>query len=107
MRACYFADDNIGGAKRFPEENCARLEDIRAGKWASYEPRPVRILASRIIQLDPVSLRPVFFPLRGGEFIQGLLASIRDNQRVYVVTVPAPAEYADRWLEWPRIMKSP
>ena len=31
LRACYFAHDNIGGAKRFPEESCARLEDIRAG----------------------------------------------------------------------------
>ena len=44
---------HIGGAKRFPEEHCARLEDIHANKWASYEPRPVRILASRFIQLDP------------------------------------------------------
>jgi hypothetical protein len=103
-RACYFADDNIGGAKRFPEESCAHLDDIRGGKWASYEPRPVRILAARIIQIDPVILAPAFFALKPGEFIQGLLASIRDNQRVYVVTVPAPAEHADRWPDWPRIV---
>ena len=54
LGACYFADDNIGGAKRFPEESCARLADIRADKWATYEPRPVRIFASRIIQIDRV-----------------------------------------------------
>jgi hypothetical protein len=106
-RACYFADDNIGGAKRFQEDNCASLEDIHAKKWASYEPRPVRILASRFIQLDPFTIGPVYFPLKRGEFIQGLLASIRDNLRVYVVTVPAPAQYADRWPEWPRIVGVP
>ena len=105
-RACYYADDNIGGAKTFPEDGCARLEDIKAGKWASYEPRPVRILASRIIQLDRLTLGPAYFPLKRGEFIQGLLASIRDNHRVYVVTVPAAAEYADRWPEWPRLIQS-
>ena len=94
-----------GHAKRFPEEHCARLEDIHANKWASYEPRPVRILASRFIQLDPM-IGPVYFPLKRGEFIQGLLASISDNHRVYVVTVPAPAQYADRWPEWPRIISA-
>ena len=106
LRACYYADDNLSGhAKRFPEEHCARLEDIHANKWASYEPRPVRILASRFIQLDPM-IGPVYFALKRGQCVQGLLASISDNHRVYVVTVPAPAEYADRWPEWPRIIRS-
>ena len=45
---------------------------------------------------------PVYYPLKAGEFIQGLLASIGHHERVYVVTVPSAAEYADRWPEWPR-----
>ena len=102
LRACYYADDNLSGhAKRFPEENCARLEDIRANKCASYEPGPVRILTSPLIQLDPM-IGPVYLPLKRGEFIQGLLASIGDHQRVYVVTVLAAPAYADRWPDWPR-----
>ena len=52
LRACFYADNNIGGAKQFPEDHCARLEDIHAKKWASYDRRPVRILASRFIQLE-------------------------------------------------------
>jgi hypothetical protein len=105
--SCLYADDdNLPGyAKRFPEESCARLEDIKAGKWSTYEPRPVRILASRFIQLAPM-VGPVYFPLKRGQSIQGLLASIGDNHRVYVVTMPAPAQYADRWAEWPRIVTS-
>jgi hypothetical protein len=50
---------------------------------------------------------PVYFSLKRGEFIQGLLASIGDNYRVYVVTVLAAAEYADRWPEWARIVRAP
>ena len=57
----------------------------------------MRILALRFIQLESCApTGPAYFPLQRGEFIQGLLASIGDNHRVYVVTVPAPAEYADR-----------
>lgn len=102
--AQYFSHDNLGGhAKKFPETCCASLADIRADKWLTYEPRPVRLVASRIIQIDR-TIGPVYFPLQAGEFLQGLLASVGDHKRVYVVTVPAPAEYADRWPEWPRIV---
>jgi len=51
------------------------------------------------------SIGPVYFPVKAGEFIQGLLSrrsAIGDHVRVYVVTVPAPAKYADGWPEWPR-----
>ena len=35
---------------------------------------------------------------------RGLLASIGVYQSVYLVRVRAPAEYADRWPEWPRVV---
>jgi len=102
--AQYFSPDNLGGyAAKFPETCCAALADIRAGKWTAFGPRPIRIVASRIIQLDRI-IGPVYFALKAGEFIQGLLASIGSHERVYVVTVPPPAEHADRWPEWPRIV---
>ncbi len=100
--AQYFSPDNLGGyAAKFPETCCAALADVRAGKWTAYGPRPVRIIASRIIQIDRM-IGPVYFQLKAGEFIQGFLASIGSHERVYVVTVPAWAEYVDRWPEWPR-----
>ena len=43
--------------------------------------RPVRTVASRIIQLDRM-IGPVDFALKAGEFIQGLLASIGSHERV-------------------------
>ena len=75
--------------KRFPEESCARLEDIRAGKWSSYEPRSLRILA---ITHHPARRHTIAFvrPLKRGEFMPGLLTSIRDHQRgICVVTLAA------------------
>ena len=63
----------------------------------------MRIVASPIIQLDRM-IGPVYFPLQPGAFIQGLLAAI---ERVYVVTIPNAAEYAERWPEWPRIAFRP
>jgi len=47
---------------------------------------------------------PVYYPLKAGEFIQGLLASIGHHERVYVVSVPSAAEYAGRWPQWPRVI---
>ena len=73
------------------------------GQGTAYASRSVRIVASRIIQFDRM-IGPVFFALEAGAFTQGLLASIGSHERVYVVTVPPPAEHADRWPEWPRIV---
>ena len=67
-----------------PEDHCARLEDIHGKKMGDYDRRPVRILASRFIQLESDD-RTMLFPLKRGAFIQGLLASIRDNHRVYIM----------------------
>jgi len=88
---------------KFRETCCAPLADIRAGKWTAYAPRPVRIVSSRIIQLDR-TIGPVYFALKASEFILALLASIGHHERVYVVMVPTAAEYADRWPEWPRVV---
>jgi hypothetical protein len=47
----------------------------------------VRIFASRFVCFDPAWEQPRYFPLKQGEFIQGLLARINLSTRAYVVTV--------------------
>ena len=94
-----------GWGAKFPETGSAPLEEIRAGKWARFEPKPVRILAARFLQVDSWEV-PHYFALKPGEFIQGLLAHIAPyHKRVYVVTKPLPAEHASEQWEWPRIIK--
>jgi hypothetical protein len=97
-------DNTPGWLQKFPEGGHASLESIHAGLWRRYEPQSARILASRFIQITAMQM-PCYFALQRGEFLQGLIATIASNQRLYVVTVPAPAEHADQWPEWPRIAR--
>jgi hypothetical protein len=87
--AFYDAGNVQGWGAKFPETGWAPLDEIKGGKWARLEPRPVRIFAARFIQVDAWQV-PRYFPLKAGEFIQGLLATISHHRRVYVVTVPLP-----------------
>lgn len=103
----YYAEDNTPGwAIKFPVGGWAPLDQIRAGEWQRFEPRPVRILVARFLQVDVWQV-PRYFALGPGEFVQGLLATLSNDTRVYVVTVPAPAEYADQDWYWPRILPAP
>ena len=102
----YMSDDNTPGyLLKFPVGGWASHESIRAGAWQKFEPRPVRIVASRFIYVDG-QLGAIFFALKRGEYIQGLLAETAAQRRVYVVTVPAPPEHAHKWESWPRIVRN-
>jgi hypothetical protein len=83
----------------------ATRESVLSGAWERFEPRPVRVVASRFMLAD-AQLGPIFFSLRRGEFIQGLLAQTGAQRRLYIVTVDAPPEQRERWREWPRIVRS-
>ena len=90
---------------KFPETGCAPLASRRAGEWEKFEPRPVRITATRFVCFDPAWETDRYFTLTPGEFIQGLLARINLNTRVYVVTVAPPVEYAE-FQRWPRVVRA-
>lgn len=100
----YLSDDNTPGyLLKFPVGGWASRESIRSGAWQKFEPRPVRIVASRFVFVD-AQLGARYFELKRGEYIQGLLAASGTQRRVYVVTVEPPAEH--RGLQaWPRVVK--
>jgi hypothetical protein len=94
------------GPRKFPESPFAPLDQIRAGKWWLWEPKPARIIASRFAMAHSAGGRK-FFAVPSGSYIQGLIARIDEWQRLYVVTVPAPELFAVALLEphlWPRIV---
>jgi hypothetical protein len=102
----YLTSDNTPGyLLKFPVGGCASRDSIREGAWQKFEPRPVRIVASRFILTDS-RVGSVFFALKPGEYIQGLLAHTAGQQRVYVVTVEPPDEHAGKWRSWPRVITS-
>ena len=86
--------------KHLPEGAYARLESIKQGKWNRWHARPVQLPVSRFMERDPEK-REVWFDLSPGEVIQGCLAN---DAVVYVVTVPAPTEFAHIHDRWPRVV---
>ena len=90
----------------FPEGGWARLSSVKDGRWTRMSPKPVQIIADRFMQKDADGQR-YWFDLEEGEFIQGLMAFINGEPRVYVVTEEAPAETETAMIHprWPRILK--
>ena len=101
----YLSDDNTPGyLLKFPVGGWASRESIQSGAWQKFEPRPVRIVAARFLFEDD-RLGAHFFALDRGEYIQGLLAMSGTHRRVYVVTTSPPAQHADAFDRWPRIIR--
>jgi len=103
--------DSPGRIMKFPAGNWVDLGVLRNGDWVRYRPRPVRIVAIAFgVYLEPPG-SPGFplerwIPLRQGEYLQGAVAKVYAEHRVYVVTVRPPAEYASAKPCWPRIVKT-
>lgn len=88
----------------------ARLESIERGAWARWRPLPVKIMVDSWQQKNKKIGQTFWHALREDEYLQGLLARLRDEERVYIVTV-APAKEAGiislaRYDRIPRIMRA-
>lgn len=82
---------------------CARLDSIQAGKWDKYAPVPVKLAVGRYMERN-ASGKPYWGKLAEGEYLQGLVAVIGRERRVYVVTVDTPPRWRHVSLRWPRIV---
>lgn len=91
------------GGARWPKGGWARLESIKSGRWNAYDPQPVKIPAKGYMEKDGEG-RSHWFRLEPGEYIQGLVARVGEERRVYVVTVSAPPKFAHIHDRWPRIV---
>ena len=90
-------------AEGFLQTGWARIDSIEAGKWDKYQPVLVPLLVQAFMEKD-AEKKSHWFAVPPGKAVQGLLATWKDEQRIYVVTEPMPAEYA--WLHdrWPRLV---
>jgi len=83
---------------------CARLESIKERKWDRFNPRSVKIVMDRYMERDQKN-KPYWVKAPEGAVLQGLLATWGDEQRIYVVTTEAPAEFQHVQPRWPRILE--
>jgi putative SOS response-associated peptidase YedK len=98
-------NEELSGSKgpRWPKGGWARIESIKSGRWDAYDPQPVKIPARGYMEKDNEG-RSHWFPLEPGQYIQGLIAHIGGERRVYVVTISTPSEFAHIHDRWPRIV---
>jgi len=92
-----------GTRARWPKGGWARHESVKAGKWRAFDPQPAKIPAMGYMEKDGEG-DSHWFKLEPGQYIQGLVASIGEERRVYVVTVGAPPQFAHIHDRWPRIV---
>jgi hypothetical protein len=103
--------------KGFLVTGWARQQSTEEGKWDKYKPEFVTLAAQgfmekeKVATIDPLhpNRKPTrkshWFNIEPGKAIQALIVQIEQEKRIYVETVPLPAEYA--WLEherWPLIV---
>ena len=91
------------GGPRWPKGGWARLESVKAGRWKAFDPQPVKIPAKGYMEKDNDG-HSHWFNLEPGQYIQGLVARIGEERRVYVVTISTPPEFAHIHDRWPRIV---
>lgn len=82
----------------------ARLDAVYAGRWDRWFPVPVKIPVKSFMEND-LEGHSHWFDLTKGQWIQGLVARDKHEQRVYVVTIIPEFDNAmhDRW---PRILNA-
>ncbi|HSH98894.1 MAG TPA: hypothetical protein VK954_11435 [Methyloradius sp.] len=108
------SEENLPG---FLNGGWARQKTIESGWWDKYQPEFVSLAVQAFMEkegnptTDPEhpNRKPTrkshWFDIEPGKAIEALIAHVEGDKRLYVVTVPTPAEYA--WLEhdrWPKIV---
>lgn len=87
-----------------PPGGWARLDSIKQGRWDRYDPQAVRLVIEEFMEKDHAG-HSHWYRLDAGQWLQGLVATYGEEQRVYVVTL-VPTEPAQRALHdrWPRVV---
>lgn len=98
---CWGRRQHEGGS--LPFGGWARLETIQARAWQKYFPVPVKIAIDTFMEKDMME-KTNWFPLIEHQYIQGLLATYQQEQRVYVVTIPPSLSHSSLYQRWPRII---
>lgn len=92
-------------AKGFIQGGWARIDSIRQGKWECMNPRPALLAVEAFMEKD-AERNSHWIAVPEGKAVQGLLATLNDETRLYVVTEDTPPEYAWVHDRWPRLVNT-
>lgn len=80
----------------------ALLSSIHQGKWQHLSPKPVRLSIEKFMIIDYEN-HTCWYEIMRGQWVQGLLAQLDQEYRVYIVTV-IPERLDTYYDRWPRII---
>lgn len=89
--------------RSFIQGGWARIDSIRKGKWERFHPKPVLLGVQAFMEKDDQRTSH-WINVPEDKAIQGLLATVDDETRLYVVTEDTPPEYAWVHDRWPRLV---
>lgn len=89
--------------KGFIQGGWARIDSIRQGKWDCMNPKPTLLAVQAFMEKD-AERNSHWIGIPEGKAIQGLLATLNDEIRLYVVTEETPPEYSWVHDRWPRLI---
>ncbi len=92
-------------SSEMPLGGWARLSSIKNEKdsrWNMYLPKPVQIPIDKFMEKD-FEGKACWYEVTKGKCVQGLLAHLEDEYRVYIVTVD-PEDLANSHYRWPHII---
>ena len=87
---------------KLPMGGWARLDSVYAGRWDRWFPIPVKLPLLQFMEKD-FEGNSHWHTLTKGQWVQGLIAKERYEQRVYVVTIE-PEQNDAVYHRWPRIL---
>ena len=90
-------------AKGFIQGGWARIDSIRQGKWECMNPLPVLLAVHAFMEKD-AERNSHWIAVPEGKAVQGLIATLNNESRLYVVTEDTPPEYAWVHDRWPRLV---
>ncbi len=82
----------------------ARRTNIHSGKWDQFTPKSARIPLDYFMETD-VAGNQHWFEVTRGNFVQGLVATLGKERRIYVVTIDPPPEDV-HFEQWPRVINT-
>ena len=88
---------------RLPLGGWARHESVKSGMWDRFFPKAVKIPLLGFMEKDYEG-KSHWFDLVDGQFVQGLVASMEKEQRIYVVTVVPNRIDMTIHDRWPRVV---
>jgi hypothetical protein len=87
---------------KLPLGGWARLDSIYGGRWDRWFPVPVKLQINSFMEKDFEGGKH-WYELTRGQWIQGLVAREKYEQRLYIVTIEPEQEDAVH-ERWPRIL---